>query len=64
MYELTYEVGKVLNCNEWKVRREWQLPIVDYRNFKQKCSKCKKEFAISELHIQAKGSQFLCKDCI
>ena len=64
LYYLNYELGKTLNCEHWRAREEWQLPIVDYRNFKQKCSKCKKEFAISELHIGAKGSSWTCKECI
>ena len=63
MYSISYEQGKTSDCNHWRAREEWQLPVIDYRNIKVRCSKCKEYFPMAELHIQAKGSQFLCINC-
>ena len=63
LYYLIFDLGQTTCCEHWRAREEWQLPVVDYKSITVRCNRCKKSFPMAELHIQAKGSQFLCINC-
>ena len=59
-----YDKINGLNCEYWMKRGENKPPRLNMDELYNTCTSCKKTFRADKLKVFAKGSKFLCEECI